>query len=57
MEQTRNSRITFELRPTRDKIAEIAAAERVLDYTARLGVTSLRLIDPDYGNIRCTTGP
>jgi hypothetical protein len=57
MEQTRNSRITFELRPTRDKIAEIAAAERVLDYTARLGVTSLRLIDLDYGNIRCTTGP
>jgi hypothetical protein len=34
-----------ELRPTTDELAKIAAAERVLDYSARLGVISIRVID------------
>ena len=40
-----------ELRPTKDELAKIAAAERVLDYSARLGVISIRVIDLDYAYI------
>ena len=37
-----------ELRPSRGELEKIAAAERILDYSARKGTVTVKVIDLDY---------